>query len=189
MKQSNIIPLRCAAVLLAATCLSSLSAAPAQSNSSSSSSSSPAVSSRADNTTKLSHGDRAFLEKAAKAGMKEVDVSKSVESRLVDPQAKAFAQMMVSDHTQANTELMALASRKGVTLPDPDMKLGEKWSKKTKDVDDDYIKEMKEDHEEVVKLFEKGTKADDPEIAAFASKTLPALQHHLSMVSEIKKMK
>ena len=69
------------------------------------------------------------------------------------------------------------------------MKASEKWSKKDKDLDDDYIKEMKEDHEDAVKLFEKGSKSDDADIAAFAQKTLPTLQHHLSMVKEIKKAK
>jgi putative membrane protein len=156
---------RLAAIFLAAACLSHLSAA------------------------ELSHSDKSFLEKAAKSGMKEVDVSKAVQGRLSDPQVTATAEMMVTDHTAANTELMALAARKGVTLPVDDMKVGEKWTKKTKDLDDDYIKEMKSDHEDAVKLFEKGSKADDADVAAFAAKTLPTLQHHLAMVKEIKAAK
>jgi putative membrane protein len=147
---------------------------------------SPAPSKRADTST-LSHSDRSFIEKAAKSGMKEVDVSKAVEGRVTDPQVKALAQMMVADHTAANTELMSLAATKGVTIPTDNMKASDKWSKKTKDLDEDYIKEMKEDHEEAVKLFEKAAKSDDADIAAFARKTLPALQHHLSMVKELKK--
>ncbi|MEO6994542.1 MAG: DUF4142 domain-containing protein [Lacunisphaera sp.] len=135
----------------------------------------------------LSHSDRSFLEKAAKSGMKEVDVSKAVEGRVMDPQIKSTAQMMITDHTAANTELMALAAEKGVALPADDMKASEKWSKKDKDLGKDYIKEMKEDHEDAVKLFEKASKSDDPEIAAFARKTLPTLQHHLAMVKEIDK--
>jgi len=95
--------------------------------------------------------------------------------------------MMISDHTAANKELMDLAAKKGVTLPADDMKASEKWSKKDKDLDDEYIKEMKDDHEDAVKLFEKAAKSDDPDIAAFATKTLPTLQHHLAMIKEIKK--
>lgn len=135
----------------------------------------------------LSHSDRAFLEKAAKAGRKTVEVSEAVAGRITDPQVKALAQMVIADHTAVNTELLSLAARKGVTLSPDNMKAGEKWSKKTKDLDDDYLKEMKDNHEDAVKLFEKALKSDDPDIAAFARKTLPALEHHLSMVKEVKK--
>ena len=181
MKISKKIPLRCAAILAVATLFSSLSAAQTDS-----AIDSAVLTKRAD-ASGLSHSDRSFIEKAAKAGTKEVEISQAVEGRVTDPEVKAMAQMMIADHTAANAELMALAARKGITVPGEDMKLGEKWSKKAKDLDEDYIKEMKEDHEEVVKLFEKGSKSDDPEIAAFAQRTLPGLQHHLSMVKELKK--
>ena len=148
---------------------------------------SPVPAARAD-MSELSHSDRTFIEKAAKGGMKEVEVSQAVEGRLTDPQVKSFAQMMVTDHTAANTELASLAARKGVTLPMDNMKTSEKWAKKDKDLDEDYVKEMKSDHEDAVKLFEKATKSDDADIAAFASKTLPTLQHHLSVVTDLKKM-
>ena len=181
MKISKKIPLRCAAILAVATLFSSLSAAQTDS-----AIDSAVLTKRAD-ASGLSHSDRSFIEKAAKAGTKEVEISQAVEGRVTDPEVKAMAQMMIADHMAANTELAALAARKGVTLPMDNMKASEKWSKKTKELDEDYVKEMKEDHEDAVKLFEKGAKSDDPEIAAFASKTLPTLQHHLSMVKELKK--
>ena len=139
---------------------------------------------------KVSHSEKSFFEKAAKNGMKEVDISQAVVGRLTNPQVKDLAQAMITDHTAANTELMALAARKGVTLPAETKaeKAGEKWgTKKDKDLDEDYLGEMKEDHEEAVKLFEKATKSDDPDVAAFAAKTLPTLQHHLEMVKSLKK--
>ena len=46
---------------------------------------------------------------------------------------------------------------------------------------------MKSDHEDAVKLFEKASKSDDLEVAAFAQKTLPALLHHLEMAKDLKK--
>lgn len=137
-------------------------------------------------TDKLSHADKAFFEKAAKSGMKEVDVSQAVVERLMNPGVRAFAQSMISDHNAANSELMALAARKGAVLPADKMKDVEKWSKKNGNIDKDYIDEMKEDHDEAVKLFEKAAKSDDAEIAAFAQKTLPALQHHLAMAKSLK---
>src|SRR5437867_6897 len=52
--------------------------------------------------TKLSHGDKSFLEKAAKSGMKEVDVSQTTMDRLTNPQVRDFAKMMAHDHAAAN---------------------------------------------------------------------------------------
>jgi len=141
--------------------------------------------------SKLSHGDRAFFEKAAKAGHKEISVSQGALDRLNNPQVKQFAQMMVSDHGSANAELMTLATAKGVTIDlkdTKDLKLEEKWSKKTKGVDEDYMEEMVSDHKDAVDLFEKAAKSDDPDIAAFARKTLPTLQAHLSQAKDLKKL-
>ncbi len=138
----------------------------------------------------LSRGDRNFFEKAAKSGMKEVAVSRATLDRLTNPQVKQFAQMMVSDHSNANTELMALAQKKGVVLPpkDDQVKLTDKWSKKTDDVDEDYIEEMVDDHEEAVKLFEEASRSADADIAAFANKTLPKLRQHLTMAKDLEKL-
>ena len=135
----------------------------------------------------LSHADRQFFEKAAKAGMKEVAVAEAVQPNLTTPSAKSFAQMMAADHSKANEELKALAAQKGVTLPAPDPKPGEKWAKNNKDADDEYLAEMVDDHKEAVDLFEKAAKSKDADIAAFAQKTLPTLRHHLDEAKAQKK--
>lgn len=134
----------------------------------------------------LSHGDKAFLKKAAKSGMTEVAISEAVLDHLSNAQLKSFAQMMVTDHTAANNELASLAASKGVQLPPQNPDLVTDWSKKTDDVDSTYLKKMVSDHEEAVKLFEKASKSSDPDIAAFAQKTLPTLQHHLGMAQDLK---
>jgi putative membrane protein len=136
----------------------------------------------------LSHGDRTFFEKAAKSGAEEVAISQAALARLQNPQAKAFAQMMVSDHTSANEELRALAARKNVALPakQPNTK---KWSEgKERDYDEDYIEKMVKDHEDAVELFTKAAKkSDDPEVQAFAARTLPTLQQHWDQAKALKK--
>jgi putative membrane protein len=135
----------------------------------------------------LAHHDKAFLKKAAKSGMAEVAISEAVMDHLSNAQLKSFAQMMVTDHTAANNELASLAASKGVMLPPQDPDLVTDWSKKTDDVDSTYVKKMVSDHEDAVKLFEKASKSSDPDIAAFAQKTLPTLQHHLEMAQDLKK--
>ncbi|HEU5080813.1 MAG TPA: DUF4142 domain-containing protein [Opitutaceae bacterium] len=135
----------------------------------------------------LKHHDSSFVEKAAKSGMAEVDISKIAAERSTNPQVKEFAQMMVSDHGNANTELTALAGTKGVTLP-MDKTNVEKWSQRSaKDFDQEYMDKMVKDHEDAVSLFEKEAKnGDDMDLKAFASKTLPTLQAHYAKAKEIK---
>lgn len=139
----------------------------------------------------LSRADRNFFEKASKSGIKEVAVSESVMNRLGNQQVKQFAQTMVQDHSQANAELMALAQKKGVVLPAKDdlSKLTNKWSTKKdgKDLAEDYMKEMVSDHKDAVDLFEKASKSEDPDIAAFANKTLPKLQAHLQHAKQLER--
>jgi putative membrane protein len=135
-------------------------------------------------------GDKSFFEKAGKSGTDEVAISQGASERLNNPQVKDFAQTMISDHTAANAQLMTLASSKGVMLPPMDkeaMKLQESWSKRTKGVDQDYLSKMVSDHEDAVKLFTKATKSEDADVAAFAQKTLPTLQHHLMMAQDLQK--
>lgn len=141
---------------------------------------------RAAGAKELSRADRNFFEKAAKSGQKELVVSQTVLSQLSAPGAREFAEMMVREHTAANEELMALAQRKGVDMSDvhesrDQERLTRRWSDKNDDLNEDYLKEMVKDHEDAVELYEKAAKSEDPEIAAFAQKTLPKLQHHLEM--------
>jgi putative membrane protein len=135
--------------------------------------------------------DSDFMTKAASGGMLEVELGKEVAARAVTPEAKKFAQQMVTDHTKANKELMALATKKNITLPTA---LGDDHQKVLKDVteekgvkmDQEYLREMLKDHEEDVKEFtDASIKASDPDIKAFATKTLPVLKMHLDMVTKM----
>jgi len=141
----------------------------------------------ADSPGGLSHHDRSFLKKAVGGGMKEIDISRAVMDRLTHSQSKDLARMMITDHTAADVELAALADNKGVKLPAEDATISDDWSKKTGDIDSMYAKEMVSDHLGAVKLFENASKSSDPDIAAFAQKTLPALQHHLMMAQDLAK--
>lgn len=135
----------------------------------------------------LARSDKHFLEEAAKGGMKEVDVSQQALAHLKAPDVRNFAQQMVTDHTKANAELQALAAKKGVVLPAADAKVAKKWAENRKDVDDEYLAEMTNDHKETIDLFEKAAKSEDADIAAFALKTLPHLREHLEAVKQLKK--
>lgn len=139
--------------------------------------------------TAVKRGDRDFVEKAAKAGMEEVDVSRVAAERTTNSDVKSFAQMLVSDHTAANEKLASIATAKAVKVPAQDPGDASKWTKKDgKDFDKDYVDKMVSDHKDAVELFQKeADKGTDPELQAFARDTLPKLQHHLEMAMDLKK--
>lgn len=144
-----------------------------------------------DNTDSLDF-DKDFMVEAASGGMLEVQLGGIAQSNASATQVKNFGKMMVSDHTKANAELMALAKQKNIVVPSvPGKEAQEHIQKlqqeKGKDFDKDYVSLMVDDHKEDIDKFEKAAnKAKDPDIKALAAKTLPVLKHHLQMIQAIK---
>jgi putative membrane protein len=140
--------------------------------------------------------DSSFVNEAAIGGMAEVELGKLASTKGANPEVKKFGQMMVTDHSKANDELKALATKKGWKLPtelDSSHKatLDSMRSKAGADFDKDYVEDMVDDHEADVKAFEdKAKNATDPDLKAFAEKTLPTLRKHLDAIKAIQaKMK
>ena len=138
----------------------------------------------------LSDADKDFMTKAAIGGMAEVSMGSLAAQQASNADVKAFGNRMVTDHGKANDELKAFAATKGVTLPadvDAEHKAKQdELAKKTgKAFDKAYIDDMVEDHEKDVAEFEKqSTAAQDPDLKAWVSKTLPTLQDHLKMAKD-----
>ncbi|QEI07783.1 DUF4142 domain-containing protein [Pigmentiphaga aceris] len=133
----------------------------------------------------LSSGDKKFLEKAAESGQLELATSQLAVERATHPDVKAFAQMMVTDHTKADTELKALAASKQVTLPMEQPRkvkseLEDLGKKQGIEFDKEYADEIAVDaHKDAVDLFKDAAEdAKDPDVKAWAAKTLPTLQAH-----------
>ena len=142
----------------------------------------------------LSAGDTDFFMKAAQGGHAEVESSKLAATQASSAQVKTFAQQMITDHTKAGEELMALATSKGVTVPkepSPAQKsmIKSLEGKNGADFDRAYAKSMGVDaHRETVALFKKtSASAKDTDVKAFATKTLPTLEHHMKMAEDLNK--
>jgi putative membrane protein len=139
----------------------------------------------------LSAQDRDFLMDAAMGGMMEVELGRMATQQGMSEAVKQFGQRMVDDHSKANQELMSLAQSKGITLPttmdDKHHKDMQKLSAMSgADFDRAYSKMMQSDHKKDVSEFEKqSTRGTDPDLKAFAAKTLPTLQEHLQMANAL----
>jgi len=124
---------------------------------------------------------------AAQGGMAEVQLGQLAAKSGSADAVKQFGQRMVDDHGKANDELKQLASSKGITLPSA---LNRKHKQTYNHLshltaasfDRAYAADMVKDHETDVKEFEKeSANGSDPDIKAWAAKTLPTLQEHLRM--------
>ncbi|PPE72021.1 DUF305 domain-containing protein [Solimonas fluminis] len=138
--------------------------------------------------------DQEFFDKAAVAGMFEVQSSEIALQLGSDPAIKSFAQMMVTDHSAANAKLKSLALAKGVMLPtgldkDHQAKLEKlKAAKPGKEFDETYADLMEDGHDDAVQLFEKASKkAKDKDVQKLAAETLPTLKHHSEKAEKLDK--
>lgn len=143
-------------------------------------------------TQAASPSDAAFLKAAAQSGAAEIEASRLAQAQALQPELKRFADAMVAEHTQVAGELQALAERKQVRLPEgpsPRQKaeLQRIGSARGDQFDTQYTQRFGlRAHREAVRLFERASRqARDPEVRAWAEKTLPALQHHLEMAQAL----
>jgi putative membrane protein len=135
----------------------------------------------------LSQGDQTFVDKSATGGLAEVQTAQLAQQRAASPQVKQFASKMITDHTQANGELQQIAEQKKLTLPSQPGREHVATEQKLRGLngsafDQAYAQEEVRDHQEDVALFQReASSGQDPDLKAFAQKTLPTLQRHLQM--------
>jgi len=135
--------------------------------------------------------DAAFYKKAAEGGLAEVDAGNLAQQKSNNAKVKDFGAMMVKDHTAANDKLKSLAASKNITLPSSPS-VGQMAEKAKLDVlsgdtfDKSYIRGQVKDHEDTIALFKKEVASgEDADAKAFATATLPTLQHHLKAIRAI----
>jgi putative membrane protein len=143
--------------------------------------------------TPLSAQDSTFVMKAAMGGMMEVEAGNVAQQNGANDRVKGFATMMVNDHSKANSELMALAGGRGVTIPttlpaDMQKHMDAMRKMKGKAFDNHYMSMMVSDHQKTIADFQKQANGGaDPELKAWAQKTLPVLEMHRDSATAINK--
>jgi putative membrane protein len=133
-----------------------------------------------------------FALSAAMGGMTEVEMSKLALRNSSNSKIKSFAQMMVNDHSKANSELQSMATSKGLELPTTlDKEHAAAVAGLAKQTgaafEQAYTKQMVSDHQKTVTLFkQEASDNNDAELAAFAKKTLPTIETHLQMAMQLR---
>ena len=143
-----------------------------------------------DSAVEAGSSPATFVKTATLDGMTEVEFGKLAVSKSSNSDVKRFAQKMVQDHGQANQQLAALARSKGLPVPTKldakhEAMLQELSAKSGAAFDSDYASHMAKAHTKAVALFEAASQSSDPDLAAFAKKTLPTLQQHEQLANNL----
>ena len=143
--------------------------------------------------TTVATADQNFILAAAQGGMTEVKLGELAAQKGTRAEVIEFGQMMVKDHSVINEELKALATQKGVTLPDS---LDEKHQQMVDKMavltgsafDGAYITAMVKDHKMDAKEFKaESATTKDADIKSFVDKSIPVVQQHLARIKAMNK--
>ena len=134
-----------------------------------------------------------FVNAATIANTYEIEAGKIAEQRAKSAQVKAFAKMMVTDHTKLGDEMKStLATANANVTPPTDLDERRKGMldnlRQAGDSDFDlaYLHQQLAAHLETLELM-KGyaDHGDNPALKALAAKTAPVIQKHLDEVKRI----
>jgi putative membrane protein len=145
-----------------------------------------------DNTPTLSPKDREFVMQASSSGMLEVEAGRLAAENATDPRVRAFASMLVVEHSRTNAELNVLASMRNLVLPG-DMSaekraaLDRLRNASGADFDREFVASAGiKAHEEAIALFEGAQgSVSDTALKEWIEKTLPALRQHLEQARKL----
>ena len=144
-----------------------------------------------NNSSVVTAKDKAFMKKAAQAGMAEVEEGRIAAEKTQNPTVKAFAERMIQDHSQAGDKLAQIAQTLNVTLPaEPSpaqqKHLDELRKLSAADFDKKYDPMQVKDHERTVSEFKQEAKSvQNPALKAWVESALPVLKEHLKLAQAL----
>jgi putative membrane protein len=140
---------------------------------------------------KKASSDKEFMMEAAQGGLLEVKLGQVAREQGSSDAVRKFGERMVTEHSKANKQLTALATKKGVSLPPSlDNKhqgmLDQLAKLKGEEFDRSYANHMVRDHEHDIAEFEsEAKKGQDADVKAWAAQTLPTLREHLALAKKL----
>jgi putative membrane protein len=147
----------------------------------------------ADRSASMNSVDRMFVVNAEKSNLKERFLGRLALERSHNDDVKAYAKMLVDDHSAALKNLVDLMDQKGMsqptTLPEAREEALDKFKGLTGSAfDQKFVDLMIQDHEKAVNTFkQEASAAQDNDVRKYASDLLPTLEKHLQKALELKK--
>jgi putative membrane protein len=135
-----------------------------------------------------------FVNAAAQANQAEIETSRLALERAQNADVKAFAQMIIDDHTKTADQMTAAVSAAGLTPPPTT--LDEFHMRRVNDLneddgdedfDRDYIAAQVDMHKDAIDLFrDYAENGQTQAVRAFAEQQLPALEAHRAKAEQLR---
>lgn len=135
--------------------------------------------------------DLDFVLRTAMGGMDEVAFGNLAQGKAQSEEVKRLADLIVREHTEANEELMQLASSKGIPVPQTTGEAAQTVAAAMSelngpDFDLQYVLQQHGAHLAAVQMFRNATQhATDPDVKAFATKHAPAIEAHTAAIEQV----
>ncbi|MBV9657667.1 MAG: DUF4142 domain-containing protein [Verrucomicrobia bacterium] len=143
---------------------------------------------QAESAGGLTAQEKAFVKEAGGGNAAEVQLAQLALKNSQNSDVKDFAQMMIKDHSQANTDLGKIAEQHKITPFPPEVPAKEKafYDKVVKmtgaDFDKAYVDHAVEDHTKDAAAYKKAQgEVKDPMLKQYVDKVTPIVEHHLEM--------
>lgn len=142
------------------------------------------------NESKIDEDGTAFVKEAALGSSMEIELGKYAMQNSQNDKVKEFAAKMVADHTLAKSDLLKIGQSSGILIPteypaEVRTHMDEMMKLKGKAFDDHYVNMMVKDHAKTITLFKTAESLRDDVLKDYATKTLPVLQTHQKLATEL----
>lgn len=139
----------------------------------------------------LNSRDEQFVQHEAATGALTVQFGELGARKAQSTDVKAFASMIVTEHTKLNAELIQMAANKGVDIPtavdSQKANTLEKLEKATgAEFDKLFLAELQNGHKQCVSSLEEASKkSQDEDLKKWVDRTLPLLRKHHTRINEL----
>ena len=144
----------------------------------------------ADKKSLISTGESTFIQNAAISSHAETEYAELAVKKATNPQVKAFATTLVTDHKALNKELKQLAAAQNVVIskeitPAETATLQKLERATGAEFDKEFIASVSDSHKTCITKYEQASKDhNDTELKVLVDKTIPVLKaHHATALS------
>lgn len=135
--------------------------------------------------------DPNFVRQATNLLTTQIELGQLAQGRASNSDVRRLSQFMITDHTQALTELRSVCFHRGLKMPEAldtfHQNLITRLTRLTgAHFDHEYIRTMLKEHDKYVTQFVNHSEGGyDPVLREFAAKALPAMREHWRLAKEI----
>lgn len=142
-------------------------------------------------TNSLSTTDQRFITEAAQAGLLEIQLGTLAAQNSTNQDVTAYAQTLIQDHTQSNTELAQIAAQNGVSFPtalDPSQQnTYDRLARlQGRQFDRAFASEAVTSHRQTIQLYQnESSRSGVADLRTYAANNLATLQLHLTEAQQL----